>query len=95
MKHIYATDQHRSLKRIRLYHQQPVSRVVLVYFGLLLVPVGFNLGSVYMTGTKALLAVLIIPLSLRLFCGHFGRVLLTDIMFFMHFFWVSLALCCD
>jgi len=92
VNHIYATDQHRSLKRIRLYHQQPVSRVVLVYFGLLLVPVGFNLGSVYMTGTKALLAVLIIPLSLRLFCGHFGRVLLTDVMFFMHFLWVSLAL---
>ena len=41
VNHIYATDQHRSLKRIRLYHQRPVSRVVLVYFGLLLVPVGF------------------------------------------------------
>ncbi|HBR41337.1 MAG TPA: O-antigen ligase domain-containing protein, partial [Sulfitobacter pontiacus] len=53
VNHIYAAEQHRSLKRIRLYRQRPVSRVVLVYFGLLLVPVGFNLGSVYMTGTKA------------------------------------------
>ncbi|MBQ0767003.1 MAG: O-antigen ligase family protein [Sulfitobacter litoralis] len=79
-------------KRRLMGRSTPVSMVVLIYMLLLLLPAGFSIGSVYLTGTRILLACVIVPLAVRLFCGHFGRIQLTDILFLLHFLWVGLSL---
>ncbi|TNC74786.1 O-antigen ligase family protein [Rubellimicrobium roseum] len=56
------------------------------------VPVAFDLGPLTMTGLRVLLLALTVPLAIRLFMGHFGRVFLTDILFTLHILWAGAAL---
>lgn len=65
---------------------------VLIYFLAVLLPIGFRLGPLYMTGVRIVLIVLIVPLTLRLLSGAYGKLLLTDILFFLHVAWMAVAM---
>lgn len=65
---------------------------VLLYFLTVILPIGFSLGSVYMTGVRLLLILTTVPLTIQLLMGRYGRVLPTDILFLLHFFWIIVAL---
>lgn len=65
---------------------------VTLYFLLILLPVEFDLGPIFMTGIRALLLVLTIPMCLKLFTGELGRVLATDILFLLFAIWNITAL---
>lgn len=65
---------------------------VTLYFVLILLPLEFDLGPLFMTGIRALLLVLTIPMCLKLFTGQLGRVLATDILFLLFAIWNIFAL---
>ena len=65
---------------------------VLLYLATILVPVGFHLGPLNMNGQRLLLLVLVVPLTVRLLAGHYGRVLWTDILFLLYILWVMVAM---
>jgi hypothetical protein len=69
-----------------------LSFVVALYFLLIAVPIHFNLGPVFMTGTRAVLLVTTIPLAIRLFTGKLGRVLPADVLLLVYSFWSILTL---
>jgi hypothetical protein len=73
----------------------PVSRRALpvtLYFLAIMLPIIFEVGPFKMSGSRLLLLVMIIPLSVQLLMGRFGRILLTDILFFLHWVWVVVVL---
>lgn len=63
-----------------------------LYLAAVTLPIEFNVGPLYMNGVRLLLIVLIVPLMLRLLSGAYGRILLPDIMFILHFCWITLSL---
>ncbi len=65
---------------------------VALYLLCLIVPIGFNAGSLAMTSLRLLLLLMIVPITLRLIMGYYGRILLTDVLFFAHIGWAGLAL---
>jgi hypothetical protein len=65
---------------------------VLLYLLVITLPIGFNLGPLHMSGVRLLLIVMIIPLSVNLLLGKYGRIFLTDVLFFLHFLWIIVAL---
>lgn len=60
---------------------------VILFFLLILFPIEFNLGGLFMTGPRVLILVLIVPACLRLVTGQLGRILLTDVLFFLFAIW--------
>jgi hypothetical protein len=60
---------------------------VMLYFLTIALPVHFNLGSVFMTGTRVILLIVIIPLTIRLFSGRIGPVMPTDILLLGYSAW--------
>ncbi|MDI4657196.1 O-antigen ligase family protein [Xanthobacter autotrophicus] len=67
-------------------------RPLLIYLLTIFLPIGFNLGPLLLTGTRLLLMVLIVPLTLRLIRGQYGRVTVTDLFFFFFVFWLLVAM---
>jgi hypothetical protein len=65
---------------------------VLLYFLAVMLPVKFALGPFDMSGVRLVLLAMIVPLTVQLLMGRFGRILLTDILFFLHFGWIVVAL---
>lgn len=65
---------------------------VTIYFLMILLPIEFNLGSLFMTGVRATLIAMMIPMSLRLFSGKVGRILWTDVLFLLFSIWAILTL---
>ena len=65
---------------------------VWLFLAALLLPVEFQVGPLSMTLMRLLLLVMVVPLTIRLFRGQFGRVYPTDILFFLHIGWATLAL---
>ncbi len=65
---------------------------VLLYLIAVAVPVHFYLGSLRLTGVRVLLLLLIIPMVINLLKGKYGRILWVDYLFFLHFFWICVAL---
>lgn len=74
----------------RLRGRLPI--LVLLYLLAVFLPINFSLGSVNMTPVRLLLIITIIPMAASLLMGRYGRVLPTDILFFLHFCWVVIAL---
>jgi len=64
----------------------------LLYLLMVLLPIGFELGPLYLTSLRLLLLVLFVPLMLQLLLGRFGRLLWPDVLFFMHIAWTTVAL---
>jgi len=75
-----------SLSQIKL----PVP--VLLYLLAVVIPVQFHLGPLSLNGLRLLLLVLIIPLTIRLLIGKYGRLFWTDLLFLLHIFWATVAL---
>lgn len=66
--------------------------VVWLYLLAVVVPIGFNLGPLYMTSLRLILIAMIVPLMFQLLAGRFGKVLLVDVLFILHILWVTIAM---
>lgn len=69
-----------------------LSPVVILYLMMVAIPIGVSLGPLVLTGVRLVLIVMIVPLMIRLFMGHYGRVLATDILFVLHIGWMVVSL---
>jgi len=65
---------------------------VLLYLMTVVVPIGFNVGPLAMTGMRFLLLVMVLPMLAQLLMGRYGRILVTDVLFLLHILWATLAL---
>lgn len=65
---------------------------VVLYLLTVVLPIGFNLGPLFVTTLRLLLLALIVPLFFNLLRGRYGRVFLTDILFTLHICWAIAAL---
>lgn len=63
-----------------------------LYLLCVVIPIMFNVGPLLLSGLRLYLLLLILPLMVRLFYGHFGRVSVIDILFILHIGWATLAL---
>jgi hypothetical protein len=63
-----------------------------LYLLSVVIPIMFNVGPLLLSGLRLYLLLLILPLMVRLFSGHFGRVSVIDILFILHIGWATLAL---
>ncbi|MGL4279135.1 MAG: O-antigen ligase family protein [Albidovulum sp.] len=66
--------------------------LVLLYLLTVVIPIGFNLGSVAMTSMRMLLMLTILPTTIGLFSGKYGKVYLVDYLFYAHIVWATIAL---
>jgi hypothetical protein len=66
--------------------------VVWLYLLAVIIPIGFQVGPLTLTGLRLLLMVMILPVLFRLFTGQYGRIYATDILFGLHLAWTVLAL---
>ena len=57
-----------------------------------IVPVSFGFGPVVMTGVRLVLLFLIPVMAMRLLSGKAGRMLPTDVLFFLHWMWIGLTI---
>ena len=69
-----------------------LSPVVIIYLLMVAIPIGVSLGPLLMTGVRLVLMVMIVPLMVRMFMGHYGRILATDILFVLHIGWMVVSL---
>ena len=65
---------------------------VLLYLLAFILPIGFQLGTLNMTTLRVFLIVMIIPVMIKLLAGKYGKVIITDILFTLHVFWMAVAL---
>lgn len=65
---------------------------VLLYLATVMLPVLFSAGSVALSLQRLLLLLLVIPLTINLISGKYGRILWTDVFFFLHILWAALAI---
>ena len=65
---------------------------VKLYFLAVALPVYFHVGPLLMTGVRALLLVMVIPLCINLLSGKYGRILPTDILYFLFSIWIVITL---
>lgn len=66
--------------------------LVWLYLLAVILPIGFNVGSLAMTLLRLLLLIMVVPLTFRLLAGRYGKLLLVDILFFLHMGWATVAL---
>ncbi len=66
--------------------------VVWIYLLSVIIPIGFDLGSVAMTGIRLVLLFTIIPTTVGLFSGKYGKVYPVDFLFSLHMLWATLAM---
>lgn len=64
-----------------------LSIAVVIYFLTLALPMHFYAGSVFMTGARVVLLVTVIPLSIGLFSGRYGRIIPADILLLSYAIW--------
>ena len=69
-----------------------LSLIVVIYFLMIVLPIQFNIGSVFMTGVRLVLLITTIPLGLRLFRGQFGRIVPTDLLLVIYLLWAVATL---
>lgn len=63
-----------------------------LYLIALFLPADFQLGPLAMNTLRLYLLIVTGPLFVRLVSGHFGRIIVTDVLFVLHLCWVSLSL---
>ncbi|MEL6518520.1 MAG: O-antigen ligase family protein [Pseudomonadota bacterium] len=66
--------------------------VIWIYLLAVIIPIGFQVGPLLLTGLRLTLMVMIIPVLIRLFTGHYGRIIVPDVLFVLHLLWTMLAL---
>ena len=65
---------------------------VIAYLLLVILPIQYNLGSLALNGSRTLLMVMLIPLSIQLMRGKYGPILWTDTLFFLHILWMVVSM---
>lgn len=60
---------------------------VFVYFASIALPIEFDAGGTLLTGVRALLLILFVPMILKLLMGHYGKMIWTDVIFFLFCPW--------
>lgn len=65
---------------------------VTLYLISVILPVLFRVGPLAMSLLRAYLLVMIVPLTINLIKGKYGRLLFVDYMFFLHILWAVVAL---
>ena len=65
---------------------------VLVYLLTVVAPVAFYAGPLFLTGLRAFLLLMIVPLTYKLLMGRYDRLYPTDVLFLAHTIWVAVAL---
>lgn len=63
-----------------------------VFLLAVVIPMGIQVGPLALTALRLFLMVMIIPLMVRLFLGHFGKIFATDVLFVLHIIWATVAL---
>jgi hypothetical protein len=66
--------------------------IVKLYFLMIYLPFEFNLGSVRMTGVRVILIIWIVPMVINLLRGKYGRLIWTDLLFFLFCPWAIYTL---
>lgn len=69
-----------------------LSIVVWLYILTIAFPLGFQVGSLAMSPMRVLLLAMVIPLTIGLFSGRYGRILPTDWLLFIHIAWATVAM---
>ena len=65
---------------------------VKLYFLFIMLPIEFSAGGLLMSGVRAILLVLLIPMTIKLVIGHYGRLIWTDLLFFLFCPWAIYTL---
>ncbi len=65
---------------------------LVAYLAAVVLPAQFHLGSLLLTTPRLVLIVGVLPLTIRLFRGQYGRILPTDIFFFLYTLWLPIVL---
>ena len=65
---------------------------VVLFLLSVITPISFFVGPLNLTPTRLILLILVVKLSIDLVRGKFGRIMLVDVMFFLHVVWVAVAL---
>ncbi|PPB79670.1 O-antigen ligase [Albidovulum inexpectatum] len=61
--------------------------IVLLYVLAVILPIGFDIGTIAMTVLRLLLLIMIVPLGIRLFSGGLGKIYPTDWLLVLHCLW--------
>ncbi len=64
---------------------------VKLYLAAVLLPIGFNIGPLYLNLLRIVLLVMFVPLTVKLFYGRYGRILVPDILFFAMMPWMAIT----
>ena len=75
--------------------QPAVSRLpfaVRLYLVMTVLPILLNVGSLTLSGQRVILLLLALPLAFNLVRGKYGRILWTDVFFFLHIAWATVAI---
>lgn len=65
---------------------------VLLYLLAVVTPIQFQLGTISLSPLRLLLLLLVVPLTIRLMMGKYGRLIWTDALFFLHILWAAVAM---
>ncbi len=63
-----------------------------LYLMMTVLPILFNAGSLALSGQRVLLLVMVAPLTFKLLRGAYGRLIWTDIFFFLYMAWATVAI---
>ena len=66
--------------------------LVWIYIAMVILPIGFSIGTLAMTGMRLLLLFTILPTAIGLFTGRFGKVYPIDYLLALHVLWAVLSI---
>ncbi|WP_289042403.1 O-antigen ligase family protein [uncultured Aliiroseovarius sp.] len=89
-----ATAQQTASQSLRIAQEKSRALPLPVFFYLIMVvtPFQFHLGPVLLNGVRAFLLIMIVPLTVNLLKGKYGRLIAADFLFFLHMAWAAIAL---
>ena len=71
--------------------QSRLALPVVLYLVAVMLPIGFNLGPIYLNLVRLVLLFSVVPLTLQLVAGRYGRILVPDICFFLFIVWMAIT----
>lgn len=74
------------------FRRVPLPLPVWIFLLGVTMPIWFQIGPLAMNTLRLQLIVMIVPLTIGLFTGRYGRVLPTDVLFFLHLLWLVIAI---
>ncbi|MBC7737963.1 MAG: O-antigen ligase family protein [Candidatus Saccharibacteria bacterium] len=65
---------------------------VVIFMFCIVFPIGANVGSLAVTSLRLYLMIMVIPLSISLLAGRYGKIMAIDVLFFLHISLATVAL---